>query len=422
MYETKLPTRLALVGLLLLGACSSSDAPDEGSALSEARPRAALGEAIDGLSGAQRRRFEAGRSLFEKVFTPQNGLGAVFNGQSCAECHADPAAGGAHPSTAAERFRMLAAPSFTAGLLTQSSGAPHVHARSVAEEFPDAVPGCELARETVPESATAATVRVTPPLFGIGLIEAIPDASIIANGRESAARFPEISGRAGTMFPGGINDMNQLGKLVGRFGARGFVADVLAFTQGAFRTELGISTPHPVFGLPLRPHGQPTPPECAPFSGQAVDLEEARKVADFQRWLAPPPRGEITPAVERGEALFETIGCAACHTPVMRTAANAPEPLADREVRLYSDLLLHDMGEGLADGAPEGLGGAREWRTSPLWGIGAIDKPLLHDGRAGRDFALAIEWHGGEAAATRERFLRLAPKARQDLIRFLESL
>lgn len=139
---------------------------------------------------------------------------------------------------------------FSVGLVTQADGAPHVHARSVATEFPDEVPGCVLGGERVPPHAIASTTRVTPHLFGIGLLENIPDTTLIQNGLSSAQANPEVSGRPGVMFPGGVNDPNAADQLVGRLGARGFVADVQSFTQGAFSTELGIATFHPC--LPRR--------------------------------------------------------------------------------------------------------------------------------------------------------------------------
>ena len=393
--------------------------------------REGFGEPLPDLTDEQRARFEAGKQAFERVFTPRTGLGAVFNAQSCAECHAQPATGGAHETITITRFRTPLSLNFAAGLVTQASGSPHIQRRSVADEFPAQVPGCDIAPETVPENTLAKTVRATPPLFGLGLIEAIPDSTLIENGHASADRHPDVNGRgadpsvtgrAGLLFPGGINDLGSLGRLVGRFGARGFVADIPSFTQGAYRTEMGIATPHPLFFLPVRPQGTFAPSECTPFSGTAVSLAEVRRVVDYMRFLAPPPRGPITPAVKRGETVFSDIGCDGCHTPTLETDGNTVAALSYRDVPLYSDLLLHDMGEALADGAPEGLGTSREWRTTPLWGIGGIAKPLMHDGRAGRDFVRAIELHGGEAAGTRSRFDRLPAADRRALVRFLESL
>jgi len=383
--------------------------------------REGFGEPLSGLTDKQLARFEAGKEAFEHEFTPATGLGPVFNGQSCAECHGEPATGGAS-TIKGTRFRNLGSLNFAVGLVTQGSGSPHVQSRSVADEFPEQVPGCDLAPETVPDNALAQTQRVTPPLFGFGLLEAIPDSTLRKNGRQSARSESSITGRPGILLPGGINDLSQLGRLVGRIGARGFVADIFSFTQGAYRTEMGISTPHPILSLPIRPHGRATPPECRPFRGTAVPLAEVRQTVDFQRLLAPPPRGPITAEVERGEEVFSQLNCTGCHTPTLQTGNHRIEALANREVPLYSDLLLHDMGEALADRAPEGLGTNREWRTTPLWGVGGVPKQLIHDGRAGRNFTKAIELHGGEAAPSRERFHRLSTDDQKALIRFLESL
>lgn len=261
---------LAALGLLL-GACNSEDHSSLSSSSSPTSIQAAgqtqvdsniasspaWSAPIDGLTPAQLARFEQGKAMFEKVFTPSNGLGAVFNAQSCVECHGQPAVGGTDPAKTIQRFTTLLAPHFAAGLVTQADGAPHVHARSVATEFPDEVPGCVLGGELVPPHAMASTTRVTPLLFGIGLLENIPDTTLIQNGLASAKANPEVSGRPGLMFPGGVNDLNAADQLIGRLGARGFVADVQSFTQGAFSTELGIATFHPLFAGSCKAQRQP---------------------------------------------------------------------------------------------------------------------------------------------------------------------
>ena len=426
---------LAALGLLL-GACNSEDHSSLSSSSSPTSIQAAgqtqvdsniasspaWSAPIDGLTPAQLARFEQGKAMFEKVFTPSNGLGAVFNAQSCVECHGQPAVGGTDPAKTIQRFTTLLAPHFAAGLVTQADGAPHVHARSVATEFPDEVPGCVLGGELVPPHAMASTTRVTPHLFGVGLLENIPDTTLIQNGLASAKANPEVSGRPGLMFPGGVNDLNAADQLIGRLGARGFVADVQSFTQGAFSTELGIATFHPLFAAPVRPKGNLATADCTPFVGEAVSLAETQATADFQRWLAPPPKPELTGVALRGQQLFDEIQCSSCHTPMMKTSPMAPAPLNDREVWLYSDLLLHDMGAALADNAPEGLGLPTEWKTAPLWGVGQTEKPLLHDGRAGRDFAKAIDFHGGEAEDAKRRFQNLSPADQAALIAFLKKL
>lgn len=426
---------LAALGLLL-GACNSEDHSSLSSSSSPTSIQAAgqtqvdsniasspaWSTPIDGLTPAQLVRFEQGKAMFEKVFTPSNGLGAVFNAQSCVECHGQPAVGGTDPAKTIQRFTTLLAPHFAAGLVTQADGAPHVHARSVATEFPDEVPGCVLGGELVPPHAMASTTRVTPHLFGVGLLENIPDTTLIQNGLASAKANPEVSGRPGLMFPGGVNDLNAADQLIGRLGARGFVADVQSFTQGAFSTELGIATFHPLFAAPVRPKGNLATADCTPFVGEAVSLAETQATADFQRWLAPPPKPELTGVALRGQQLFDEIQCSSCHTPMMKTSPMAPAPLNDREVWLYSDLLLHDMGAALADNAPEGLGLPTEWKTAPLWGVGQTEKPLLHDGRAGRDFAKAIDFHGGEAEDAKRRFQNLSPADQAALIAFLKKL
>ena len=147
----------------------------------------------------------------------------------------------------------------------------------------------------------------------------------------------------------------------------------------------------------------------------------------FVRLLAPPPRGEITPAVLRGERHFDAIGCTQCHVPTMKTGPSPIEALNRVNAHLYSDLLLHDMGEELADNRPDVSAGGREWRTPPLWGTRLVAEVLggtpffLHDGRA-TTLEAAIRAHGGEAQQSKEEFLKLSNAERQALIAFLESL
>ncbi|MEQ9108827.1 MAG: di-heme oxidoredictase family protein [Limnobacter sp.] len=419
---------MAAIGLLLC-ACTSEDTSVSNNSGTSVQAASSNGDSarigavpVDGLTPNQLTRFEEGKAVFEKVFTPITGLGAVFNAQSCVECHGQPATGGTDPQRSIQRFTTVLAPQFAVGLATQADGAPHVHPRSVALEFPDEVPGCTAEGERVPQHALASTTRVTPHLFGIGLLENIPDATLIQNGIASEQENPEISGRPGTMFPGGVNDSGAMDQLIGRLGARGFVADVQSFTQGAFSTELGMATFHPLFAAPVRPNGNVATPECTPFVGEAVSLAQTQATADFQRWLAPPPKLELRGIAVRGEQVFKDLKCSSCHTPMMKTSPLAPAPLNDREVWLYSDLLLHDMGEALADNAPEGLGSSAEWKTAPLWGVGQTEKPLLHDGRAGRDFVKAIEFHGGEAEGAKHRFQDLNPADQAALIAFLKKL
>jgi CxxC motif-containing protein (DUF1111 family) len=157
-----------------------------------------------------------------------------------------------------------------------------------------------------------------------------------------------------------------------------------------------------------------------------IPAEVVQQVAFYVRTLAPPAPGEMTARRVEGEAIFGDIGCASCHVPELRTGPSAVSALANRSVALYSDLLLHDLGEALSDGVADGGAGPREWRTAPLWGLRVMrdfldgEAFLLHDGRA-RSVEEAILLHGGEAAAARDRFAALPPAARGALLDFVES-
>lgn len=411
----------------VIAACTGADSPTQTAIKpSETQTQTLSNQAIplDGLTETQMELFRRGEELFSRIFTPKTGLGPVFNGQSCAECHSSPTPGGTSDSQGSmvTRFTTPLTPHFSVGLAAQALGAPHIHSRSVADEFPEEVPGCNLAAETLPDLTVASTQRVTPHLFGIGLMEAITDASILANGFRATQANPNITGRPGALVPGGINDLSATDQLIGRIGARGFVGDVTSFTYGALHTEMGMHTPHPVFAVPVLPQGTPAPSECVPHPEMALSVDEVNAMVAFQRWLAPPPKPQLSEAGLRGEQLFSDIGCASCHTPTLMTSANAPSPLNNKLVHLYSDLLLHDLGDELADNAPEGLGLPTEWKTTPLWGVGQFNKPLMHDGRAGRDFAEAIRLHAGEAEAVTARYQLLSKEEQAELMAFLESL
>lgn len=235
--------------------------------------------------------------------------------------------------------------------------------------------------------------RSTPPIFGFGLLDAIPDATILAHEHRSGGRAHRLEdGR------------------VGRFGRKAQVAGLLEFNAGAF---------HELF-----PNGQPLPPGTDLVTDPELLLSNLLLANDFVRFLAPPPpkqpesRHEAH-AIRRGHGLFHKIGCSTCHMPSMRTGPNPIAALDRKIVHLYSDLLLHDMGPDLAD---IGLGDARpgEFRTAPLMGLRFLSR-FLHDGRATTVLG-AVQLHGGQAADARAAFESLSPEDREALLTFLGSL
>jgi CxxC motif-containing protein (DUF1111 family) len=272
-------------------------------------------------------------------------------------------------------------------------------------------------QETVPLLANVIAQRQTTPLFGLGLIEAISDFTIVA---DALLRKPDgVTGR-----PAVVQDVATGQTRVGRFGWKAQVATILTFSGDAYLNEVGIT--NRLFPTENAPNGNTAllaqydivaDPEDTtdPVTGKAdIDL-----FTDFMRLLAPPPQLPFTQAAKTGEGVFTLIGCAICHQPSMLTAPNRVAALDRKEVCLYSDLLLHDMGR-LGDGIEQGPAGATELRTTPLWGL-RVRTTLLHDGRA-TTVDNAIRQHDGEGAIARDRYGRLPPTVQSQLLEFLNSI
>jgi CxxC motif-containing protein (DUF1111 family) len=207
-----------------------------------------------------------------------------------------------------------------------------------------------------------------------------------------------------------------------RFGVKADIPDLDTFTGFALVREMGVTNPHDVFVTIFEqlPQGQPIADGCDLVGGFEASFEELEAITAFQRFLAPPPRGEITEAVNDGEVIFEEIGCSKCHIDSLATGANEIEALSNKDVELYSDLLLHDMGPELADGIEKGPAKGYEFRTTPLWGLRTRNF-FLHDGRTD-SLEEAIKLHGGEAETVIDKFLGLSQEGLDSLMAFLNSL
>ena len=335
--------------------------------------------------------------------TPESGLGPIFNGASCVQCHGAPAPGGSS-QVRVTRFGRMVNGQFDP--MTEKGG-------SLLQRF--AIN--PAVREIVPPEATVVADRLSTPLFGAGLIEAIPDAAIQAGARRM--KRDGVTGRAAL-----VTDPVSGTQRVGRFGWKAQQATLLAFSGDAYLNEMGITNRFfPTENAPngnqalLAAHDHYADPEDTvdPATGRS-DIDNA---ADFMRLLAPVAPLALSSTASAGARLFDQIGCAECHQPALQTGPNAIAALDRKSVPLYSDLLLHDMGQ-LGDGIAQAGAGTREMRTAPLWGL-RLRLPFLHDGRAATVEA-AIRAHDGEASVARERFVRLGPQQAQQLLDFLRSL
>ena len=268
--------------------------------------------------------------------------------------------------------------------------------------------------------------RVAPPMIGAGLLEAVPDRDILARADPEDSDGDGISGRPNRVWS------EEHGKaMLGRFGWKAGQPTLIQQAAAAFRGDIGISTP--LFPLPYGDCTE-TQPACldAPHGNDANGVEAGDALFDvlmfYVRNLAVPARRKPEhPLVLQGKRLFYEAGCTGCHTPkfVTRRASIGAEQ-SFQLIWPYTDLLLHDMGPGLADNRPEGEATGREWRTPPLWGIGLTEvvnghRFFLHDGRA-RGLLEAVLWHGGEAEAAKERVVDMTEEEREALLAFLRSL
>jgi CxxC motif-containing protein (DUF1111 family) len=364
----------------------------------------APGSTLPGISPMEAELFRIGLEDFLEVESAEEGLGPAFNGRSCAECHNQPAVGGASVMTETR-----------AGFVDEHGRFRALNGDTLYQLFSVPPHRCQV---QIPVEANVIARRAPIPLFGAGLVEAIPDETIVANEDPEDANGDGISGLAAR-----ITDVATGRERIGRFGWKAQHATLLAFSADAYRNEMGITN-----DLFREEMALAVDPEHMRLCDSRRDPEDRRdprtgrrgidNFENFMKLLAPIERGPATAEVSRGEELFSTVGCAACHTPRMTTGPSA-NPIFDRKpVHLYSDLLLHDVGTG--DGIVQGPASAQEIRTPALWGL-RLRRPLLHDGTAATADQ-AIRKHGAEAARVRERYLELPHDDRAALLAFLNSL
>ena len=359
------------------------------------------------LSGQQRADFDAGLREFVEDETIEDGLGPVFNGKSCAECHAVPSAGGSEPNQGVARETRIGR--LFNGVFDPLDGSVSVNrGGGLLQQRAIDLPGCHLKGEVVPPEAGFVSQRITTPLFGAGLMEAIPETTILQNANNG--------GR-----PNYVVNPDTGWTELGRFGWKAQVATVHQFAGDAYLNEMGITNPS--FPEEKLPQGQPMPPGCDTVADPEDNGSGVTAFTNFMRFLAPAPRRQVTDQVQKeqlqqGEHLFSEIGCASCHVPTMMTGPNPIAALNVKPVNLFSDLLLHDVGTG--DGIEQGLAKGSEFRTAPLWGLSRRDR-FMHDGRS-KSYEAALLRHGGEAQNAVLSLKRLRSSDYQALLAFLGSL
>jgi len=363
-----------------------------------------LGEPLADLTRAQRAQFQEGKKIFQRVFEPKDGLGPLFNGNSCAECHEKPVVGGVGDEVEVHATRFEGP--YSCDPLFQEGGPV------IQQEATPLLKAKGIEKEQIPPSATAQARRSTPPVFGFGLVDAIPESTILSHEGYPDGRGEAISGRANRTIDG----------RVGRFGRKAAVAALMDFNAGAFPQEMGVTTP--LSPVEETINGTPVPPDTDPAPDPEITVEDIEKVTAFVRYLAPPPRQVFTDSQDRylagrGRKLFEYLKCSLCHIPKMTTGPSAVKALNRKTVWLYSDLLLHDMGSQLADICLEQAHPA-EFRTELLMGL-RYREQFLHDGSA-KTVREAIERHGGEARYSRDKFKALRDRDKNALLKFLETI
>ena len=361
---------------------------------------------VVGLTPEQNAVFLRGDIAFnDDVFTTATGLGPIFVATSCGSCHAGDGKG--HPLTMLTRFGQ-----------TNASGNQFLHLGGPQLQH-RAIPGFQP--EQLPAGATFS--KFMPPAnTGLGFLDFVPDAAILALSDENDTNGDGISGRPNWItIPSYVTIRSapvlQNGKYIGRFGKKAAVYDLLQQTANAYNQDIGITS---VFE------------SSDTYSGRVIDPEISTQTVNdvvfyLQTLKAPVQRNQNGADVLNGRQLFINTGCAKCHTPQLTTGPSPVAALANKTFAPYTDLLLHDMGPGLDDGYTEGSATTAEWRTPPLWGLGLSKNSqggqyfLLHDGRAG-SIEEAITLHGGEGAQSKTRFQQLNAADKTMLIKFLESL
>ncbi|QXG25562.1 di-heme oxidoredictase family protein [Pseudomonas viridiflava] len=473
---TRFRLSLALLTTLVVSACDDAprfthaepgEALSGGSATVKKNDQNAFSLPSANLSPVRRLDFSVGNSFFRSPWviapsttTARDGLGPLFNTNACQNCHIKDGRG--HPPEAGDtnavsmlvrlsipddpafadliqRNGVLPEPNYGGQLQDMANpgvtpeGKVRVEYDALTVKFRDGT-AVELRQPTLritqlgygpmhPETHVSA--RIAPPMIGLGLLEAIADEAVLANADPDDKNGDGISGRANWVW-----DDAQQKVVMGRFGWKAGQPNLNQQNVHAFSGDMGLTTSLRRFDdcTPAQTDCLAAPNGNGPDGEPEVSDNILLLVEFYTRNLGVPARRNVDdPQVLTGKNLFFQAGCQQCHVPSFKTRADAAEPeLANQEIRPYTDLLLHDMGDGLADNRTEFQATGREWRTPPLWGLGltaAVNghTQMLHDGRA-RNALEAILWHGGEAQAAQRQVLAFNAEQREALLAFLNSL
>ncbi len=372
-----------------------------------------FGDPLPGLTAQQLARFYAGKEGFEAEEGDADGIGPVFNGRSCVECHAGPATGGSS-DVLSTRIGTMKNGRFDPLL---RFGGPTIQTKGIV-----GLNGFQFQGEVVPPQATIVAKRRSNPLFGFGLVDAVPDEAFHFEALFQEYFTPETAGR-----PNRVKDLRTGEWVVGKFGWKAGLGSVFEFSADAYKDEMGITVPGFLPDEDDRLVSEENPPQGKTRllrfnpveSPNEPDADDVVGFNDFITFLAPPPQKRLTAQAKVGQVVFRQIGCADCHQPTMRTGHNEVRALDRVTFHPYSDFLLHDMG-ALGDGIEQGWATGSEMRTAPLWGLRELPF-YLHDGRA-KTVDEAIRLHDGQGRGARNRYKDLPEAKQRALLAFLDSL
>ena len=404
---------------------------------------------LEGLTSGQTALFNAGMAKFQGREAVKDGLGPTMNLDSCGGCHSQPTAGGTSPAKNPQFIFFndnLKKTNRLPPFITENGPVREVRFKRNPDGTADGgvhdiftitglggAEGCILKQ---PNFASRRNIifRIPTPTFGGGLIEQIPDQIIIDNQTARISHRYGVRGKLNIVNAGHTiavrENRNGNDGTIARFGWKAQNKSLLVFSGEAYNVEMGITNELFQTERDETPSCQKaaTPNDTTNPDSSGLDaLSDIEKFAAFMRFLAPRVPSTDEPggasSINNGKQRFHQVGCTACHTPTLRTGHSTVAALDNKDVNLYSDLAIHDMGTGLADGISQGQAKGREFRSAPLWGLGQR-LFFLHDGRT-KDLVQAIREHrspGSEANGVVRQFLRLRSKDQQDLLNFLRSL